>query len=74
MPDDDWKTEYKEWKDLKSFQIRLLEEGAQSQSQAWLINAMWCEWKEMKQLKETDLPRIQELYRKNDSDIPDTPK
>ena len=31
--------------DLKPFQIKLLEEGAQSQNQAFILNDMWCEWK-----------------------------
>ena len=48
-----WQEEYKEWKDLKPFQVKLLEEGAQSQSQAWLINSMWCDWKALSELKET---------------------
>ena len=46
MNDANWKEEYKQWKHgLKSFQIKLLENGAQSQNQQWLINDMWCEWK-----------------------------
>jgi len=46
MNDANWKAEYKQWKQgLKSFQIKLLENGAQSQNQQWLINDMWCEWK-----------------------------
>ncbi len=46
MNDENWQEEYKQWKHcLKSFQIKLLENGAQSQSQQWLLNDMWCEWK-----------------------------
>ncbi len=46
MNDENWKEEYKQWKKgLKSFQIKLLEDGAKSQNQQWLINDMWCEWK-----------------------------
>ena len=46
MNDENWKEEYKQWKHgLKSFQIKLLEDGATSQNQQWLINDMWCEWK-----------------------------
>ncbi len=48
MNDENWKEEYKQWKQgLKSFQIKLLEDGAQSQNQQWLINDMWCEWKDL---------------------------
>ena len=46
MNDENWKEEFKEWKpNLKPFQIKLLKEGAKSQSQALLLNDMWCEWK-----------------------------
>ena len=40
-------------------QVKLLEEGANSQSQQWLINQMWCEWKDMKKIKDTELPTIE---------------
>ena len=52
--EDDWKAQYKKWKSLKPFQIKLLEEGPKTQSQAWLINNMWCEWAELKVLKNTN--------------------
>ena len=46
MNDENWKKEFIQWKpDLKPFQIKLLEEGAQSQNQAFILNDMWCEWK-----------------------------
>lgn len=44
---DGWKEEYKRIKKLKEHEIKLLDKGAQSQSQAWLINKMWSEWKEL---------------------------
>ncbi len=48
MNDKNWKEEFKQWKPgLKPFQIKLLEEGAQSQSQQCLLNYMWCEWKKI---------------------------
>ena len=40
---------YKKLKQLKPYQIKLLEEGAKSQSQAWLINQMWTDWKEIQE-------------------------
>ena len=58
MEDENWKEQYKSWKDLKPFQLKLLDEGAESLSQAWLINAMWCEWKDIKITKETELPSL----------------
>ena len=48
MTGETWKNQYKEWKDLKPYQIRLIDEGPKSQSQAWLLNSMWCEWMDLK--------------------------
>ena len=46
MDDKNWKQEFMQWKpDLKPIQIKLLEEGAQTQNQAFILNDMWCEWK-----------------------------
>ncbi len=53
-----WKQEYRKWKDLNPAQLKLLEEGPQSLSQSWLINSMWCEWKDIKKVKDTILPNI----------------
>ena len=48
MNDENWKEEFKQWKpSLKPFQIKLLEEGPQSNSQALMLCDMWCEWKEL---------------------------
>ena len=48
MNDENWKEEFMQWKpDLRPFQVKLLEEGAQSQNQACILNDMWCEWKAM---------------------------
>ena len=48
MNDENWKEEFKEWKpSLKPFQIKLLEEGAQSNSQTLMLCDMWCEWKDL---------------------------
>tara|TARA_B100000700_G_C14900864_1_gene787304 strand:+ start:264 stop:470 length:207 start_codon:yes stop_codon:yes gene_type:complete len=59
MEEELWTEQYKSWKDLKPFQHKLLDEGPKSQSQAWLFNAMWCEWKDLKKLKDTELPSIE---------------
>ena len=55
-----WKDEYIKWKSLKPFQIKLLEEGATTLSQAWLINSMWSDWQEIKKIRETSLPKFKE--------------
>jgi len=63
MNDEHWVKEYIEWKSLKPFQVKLLEEGAQSQSQAWLINSMWCEWLDLKKLRNDEHPKV--TFKKN---------
>ena len=49
MNDEHWKEEYKSWKTLRPSLIKLLDEGASSLSQTWLLNSMWCEWKDLKE-------------------------
>ena len=61
MNDENWKEEYKKWKALKPFQIKMLDEGAKSLSQAWLLNAMWCEWKNINIIKKTELPTVDSI-------------
>ncbi len=56
MEEQSWRDEYRSWKTLSPSQTILLEQGAKSLSQTWLLNQMWCEWKEIKKLKETKLP------------------
>ncbi len=58
MEDQCWKDEYKKWKTLKPSQLRLLDNGANTLSQSWLLNEMWCDWNQLKKLKETDLPQL----------------
>ena len=49
MPEEIWKIHYKKWKKLKPYQIRLIDDGPKSQSQARLMNSMWCgEWLDLK--------------------------
>ena len=48
MNDENWKAEFKQWKQgLKPLHIKLLEDGPQNQNQACILNEMWCEWKEI---------------------------
>ncbi len=51
MNEETWKTQYKQWKDLEPYQIKLIDNGPKSQSQAWLLNSMWCEWMDLKRMK-----------------------
>ena len=50
MNEETWKTEYKQWKELKPYQIELIDNGPKSLSQAWLLNSMWCEWMDLKKI------------------------
>ena len=51
MNEDAWKEEYKGMKILNPVQIKLLDEGAITLSQTWLLNSMWCDWKQLKESK-----------------------
>ena len=57
MSDETWKKQYKQWKDLKPYQIKLIDDGPKSQSQAWLYNSMWCEWKDLTKTNKSDFPK-----------------
>ena len=53
MNDENWKEELKEWNpNLKPYQIKLLDEGARSNSQTLILSDMWLEWKELLDKKE----------------------
>ena len=55
MKEETWEMQYKRWRKLKPYQIQLIDNGPRSQSQAWLLNSMWCDWMD---LKKTHLPEI----------------
>ena len=55
MSQESWKMQYKQWKKLKPYQIKLIDDGPISQSQAWLLNSMWCEWMDMKKTNGSEL-------------------
>ena len=63
MDDQNWVDEYKEWVQLRPHQIKLLDQGAQSQSQAWLINTMWSKWKEIKETKNSQSKLFEDPWR-----------
>ena len=69
MSDENWKDEYKSWKSLRPFQLRLLDSGPISLSQTWLINAMWCDWKEIKKLKDIEAPKIEISRQSSDKEL-----
>ena len=48
MPEEIWKIQYKKWKKLKPYQIRLIDDGPKSQSKEWILNSIWGEWMDLK--------------------------
>jgi len=46
--DSNWRQEYLGYKHVNKKQRDLLENGAKSLSQSWLLGAMYSEWKQMK--------------------------
>ena len=46
--DSNWRKEYLGYKHVNKKQRELLENGAKSLSQSWLLGAMYSEWKQMK--------------------------
>ena len=48
MNEENWKIHYKKWKKLKPYQIKLIDDGPKSQSQAWLLKPKWCELLDLK--------------------------
>ena len=48
MYNQQWKTEYKEMKNLKKEQIDVLENGPKSLTQAWMLSAMQYDYRRMK--------------------------
>ncbi len=50
MNEETWKTEYKQWKNLKPYQIKLIDHGPKSQSQARFLNSMWSEWMDLRKI------------------------
>ena len=66
MNDENWKEEFKRWKpNLKTVQVKLLEEGAISQSQTLMLNDMWCEWKDLADKKKMHAPAGESLAAKD---------
>tara|TARA_Y100001968_G_scaffold163589_1_gene149669 strand:- start:331 stop:540 length:210 start_codon:yes stop_codon:yes gene_type:complete len=57
MSDESWKSQYKQWKNLKPYQIKLIDDGPKSQSQAWLFNSMWCEWNDLKRINVPEISK-----------------
>jgi len=57
MNEETWKIQYEQVKNLKPYQIKLIDEGLKSQSQDWLLNSMWCEWMDLKRNNAADISK-----------------
>ena len=65
MSNESWKDQYKQWKNLKPYQIKLIDDGPKSQSQAWLLNSMWCEWMDLKKKNVLEISKNDSSYEKD---------
>tara|TARA_Y100001938_G_scaffold73645_1_gene102001 strand:- start:2241 stop:2468 length:228 start_codon:yes stop_codon:yes gene_type:complete len=57
IDDSNWREEWKAYTSNK-FQLELLENGAKSLSQSWILGAMYNNWKKMKGYKESIPPDV----------------
>tara|TARA_Y100001968_G_scaffold224774_1_gene207492 strand:- start:396 stop:608 length:213 start_codon:yes stop_codon:yes gene_type:complete len=65
MNEENWKSEFKQWEKLKLYQIKLINDGPKSQSQAWLLNSVWFEWIDLKRINKSEIP-LNEISLLND--------
>ena len=57
----DWREEYKNYTTNK-FHLELLENGAKSLSQSWILGALYQKWKKIKGYKEPEPPDCSSSY------------
>ena len=61
IDDSNWREEYKNYTS-NSFHLELLDNGAKSLSQSWILGALYQKWKKMKGYKEPDPPDCSSSY------------
>ena len=54
--DDSWREEYKQLRNLKENQIKVLDEGAKSLAQSWMLNAMHQDYQRIKGITDPEPP------------------
>ena len=72
MNDKDWRQEYKGMRILNKRQKQLLDEGAKSLSQSWILQAMYNDWKRKKGIKddvEENTGQLQSSFKEFESSI-----
>ena len=70
MNDKDWRQEYKGMRILNKRQKQLLDEGAKSLSQSWILQAMYNDWKRKKGIKadtEENTGQLQSSFKEFES-------
>ena len=60
--DSNWREEYKNYTSSK-FHLELLENGAKSLSQSWILAALYQQWKKMKGYKTPEPPNCQSSFQ-----------
>ena len=61
--DTDWRQEYKTMRVLSSREIELLDNGAKSLAQSWMLNALHQDYKRKKGIKEPEPPDCSSSYK-----------
>ena len=59
--DSNWREEYKNYTSSKK-ELELLENGAKSLSQSWILGALYQKWKKIKGYKEPEPPDCSSSY------------
>ena len=63
MKDDNWREEYKSMKLLSKYQVELLDNGAKSLAQSWMLGVMYSDWKKKKGYKEKPRPDLSSTFK-----------
>ena len=59
--DSNWREEYKNYTSSKK-ELELLENGAKSLSQSWILGALYQKWKKLKGIREKEPPDCQSSF------------
>ena len=62
MTDKEWREEMKAYTSSK-FELELLENGAKSLSQSWILGALYQKWKKIKRIKEQPPPDCSSSFK-----------
>ena len=60
--DMNWREEFKAYTNSK-YQLELLENGAKSLSQSWVMQSMYCDWKKIKGIREPEPPDCSSSFK-----------